>query len=601
MVTIYGELTADRRDIVLMALGGTEEVAVAAKRLETMTPLFHKSNPPGAMTVAASWPVTVQLAHVFGDAWQCGPKLQEWCTAEVLRRTNRLEQRYTAPSGLTPYWWQLEGAAMVGATGKGLLTDDPGTGKTVTAILGLIEHQLYEAEHGRRTLPILVACPASVLDTWVEHFRRWAPQWHTIPWRGTKRHNWVGAADVYVASYDTIARDAPAGERGPLTYLAPKSFVLDECHLIKTPGTKRSQAARRLAKSCNVVVGMSGTPITHNSGDLWPVLYAMDPTAYPSRERYADRYLETVRGDYKDEVLGLSPYTEPEFRMSLTGQMRRVAKADVLADLPDKVYSTRVVQLPPAWRKVYDQFQEDMIAQLPDGDELTVMHVMSQMTHLSSLASAAADIMRVAELVEDTDPFSPTFGQQIEKQRVSLTLKDPSWKVDALLEILAERPLNSVLAFAPSRQLMVLAGRRAERAGRRVGYIVGGQSAGQRTATVNAFQSGDLDLICATTQAGGVGLTLTAASTVVFLRRPWSMVESIQAEDRAHRIGQTAESVEIIDIIAADTIDTRVRDILRERAGALSELVQDPRIVAELLGGADRPVLPTVANVGQLV
>jgi len=327
----------------------------------------------------------------------------------------------------------------------------------------------------------------------------------------------------------------------------------------------------------------------------------MDPTAYPSRERYADRYLETVRGDYKDEVLGLSPYTEPEFRMSLTGQMRRVAKADVLADLPDKVYSTRVVQLPTAWRKVYDQFQEDMIAQLPDGDELTVMHVMSQMTHLSSLASAAADIMRVAELVEDTDPFSPTFGQQIEKQRVSLTLKDPSWKVDALLEILAERPLSSVLAFAPSRQLMVLAGRRAERAGRRVGYIVGGQSAGQRTATVNAFQSGDLDLICATTQAGGVGLTLTAASTVVFLRRPWSMVESIQAEDRAHRIGQTAESVEIIDVIAADTIDTRVRDILRERAGALSELVQDPRIVAELLGGADRPVLPTVANVGQLV
>ena len=585
MVTVYGELTEDRQQIVLMALGQTEEIAKAAKQLETLTPLFRVSKPPGAMVAPANWPTCVQLSHVFGPGWHPGPQLAAWVAEQVMLRTTKLQQTYTPPAGLVPYWWQLEGAAMVAATGKALFTDDPGTGKTVTAVLGLVEHQLYEARHGRRTLPILVAAPASVVDSWVEHFQTWAPQWRTIAWRGTKRHQRVGAADVYVASYGTIGRDAPEASRGPLTYISPKSIVVDECHLIKSSTAVRSKAVRRLAKGCNVVIGMSGTPITHNSGDLWPILTAMEPLAYPSRERYSDRYLEKARGDYADEVLGLSPYTEPEFRMSLTGQMRRVAKADVLSDLPAKVYSTRTVQLPTAWRKAYDQFEADMFAELPDGEELTVMHVMSQITHLSNLASAAADVRITTEMVEDTNPFSPTFGMLVEKKSVHLDLKAPSWKVDALLEVLEERPLSSVLAFAPSRQLMMLAGAAAEKAGRRVGYIVGQQSAGQRTATVDAFQRGELDLICATTGAGGVGLTLTAASTVVFLRRPWSMVESIQAEDRAHRIGQTAESVEIIDIIAANTIDTRVREVLRERAGQLSELVQDPRIVSELLGG----------------
>jgi SNF2 family DNA or RNA helicase len=90
-----------------------------------------------------------------------------------------------------------------------------------------------------------------------------------------------------------------------------------------------------------------------------------------------------------------------------------------------------------------------------------------------------------------------------------------------------------------------------------------------------------------TTGAGGVGLTLTAASTCVFLQRPWSLVEALQAEDRCHRIGsEIHDCVEIVDIVAANTIDTRVRAVLRDKSGQLADLVQDKRIVAELLGGA---------------
>jgi SNF2 family DNA or RNA helicase len=133
-----------------------------------------------------------------------------------------------------------------------------------------------------------------------------------------------------------------------------------------------------------------------------------------------------------------------------------------------------------------------------------------------------------------------------------------------------------VVAFAPSRQLIVLAGEQATKAGHQVGYVVGGQSMKERTETVEAFQRGKLDLLCVTTGAGGVGLTLTAARTVVFLQRPWSLVEASQAEDRCHRIGsEIHDSIEVIDIVATKTIDARVRAVLHDKAGQLADLLQD--------------------------
>jgi SNF2 family DNA or RNA helicase len=467
---------------------------------------------------------------------------------------------------------------LIAATGHALITDEPGTGKTITTILGLAEWALAYQD---TNLPILIICPASVVDPWVEAFRNWAPYWATVAWRGapTRRKDLIGHADVYVTSYDTARMDAKDTNpsRSPLIALNPRALVADECHLIKTQSSQRSQAVRRLARNVKAFVALSGTPITHHPADLWPTLTCLAPGAYPSRERWVVRYCLTTPADYGETILGLNPGNEAEFRLSLLGQQRRVAKADVLDQLPPKVYSVRTVELPPAYRKAYDAMENDMLAELPDGQEMSVMDVLAQLTCLSALACAAADV----EITYTTNDA----GEQ--KRHQHIELKAPSWKVDALLEVLEERPGKPVVAFAPSAQLMRLSGAKATQAGLRVGYVIGGQTMTDRTATVAKFQQGGLDLICATTGAGGVGITLTAASTVVFLQRPWSLVESIQAEDRCHRIGsEIHDSIEIVDIVAANTIDTRVRSVLREKAGQLADLVQDPRIVAELLGGA---------------
>lgn len=596
MVSIIAEITAGQGHIALLAggLGDPEDVALAAKRLKVLTPLFSKSDPPGALMVPATWPAVVQLRATFGDDLHVGPALQAWIAREVERRTAWTGLAYEVPAGLTPYSWQISGAQMIAATGKALITDEPGTGKTITAILGIVEWYQYGAPSvdELRDTPVVVICPASVIDSWVTAWEAWAPGYRVVAWRGPKRKALAGTADVYVTSYETARIDAPAAGAGrtrPLLDLAPAALVIDECHLIKNKNSQRSLAVRRLSKSAACVVALSGTPITHHPGDLWPALDAMDHDAWPSSERWINRYCEVVPGEYDDEVIGLNRATEAEFRLTLLGQHRRVAKADVLTQLPPKTYSVRTVDLPTSpnggWRKVYDDFESTMLAELPAGpdgqtQELSVMDAMSMFTHLSRLASSAADV-------------EVTFGPDVDemtgqpKRHVHLDLKAPSWKVDALLEVLDERPDQQVVAFAPSSQLVKLAGAAAAAAGLRVGYIVGGQSAGDRTRTVEAFQAGQLDLVCVTTGAGGVGLTLTAARTVVFLQRPWSLVESIQAEDRCHRIGsEIHDSIEVIDVVARNTIDTRVRAVLRERAGQLADLVQDPRIVAELLGGS---------------
>jgi len=579
--TIVGEITHDCERIILMAAGWDHECALANQQLQLLTPLFSKTDPPGGLWVPATWTAVAQLSQTFGAWWKPGPALTEWLYEQVKARTQRpAELAVTPPAGLVPRSYQVEGALEIAATGRFLIFDEQGTGKTVTAILGLVER----AHAGHSVLPIVVICPASVVDSWVEHFTAWAPHWNTVAWTGTpdRRARRIGTADVYVTSYQTARRDAPAAPKpkGPLVRLGPVTVVADEVHRMKNAHAAQSHAARRIAANADNFVALSGTPIAKHPADLWPALHAFAPGAWPSKERWVNRYCQSLPGDYDSSVLGLDPRRDFEFRTTILGQHRRVAKADVLAQLPPKVYSVRSVELPPDYRDAYEQMCDTMLADMPTGAELSVMDVRARVGVLIAMASADCD-MEITTQVHVDDS-----GLEYEKDHRHIILKNPSWKVDALLDVLDERPDQSVLAFAPSRQLMMLAGEAATAAGRKVGYVVGEQTMRTRRETVAAFQAGELDLICATTGAGGEGITLTAASTVVFLQRPWSLIESSQSEDRAHRIGsEVHDSIEIIDIVAKNTVDTAIRSVLRANAGQLADLVKDPRIVRQLLGG----------------
>jgi SNF2 family DNA or RNA helicase len=574
---VHGELSVDGTHVIVMAAG---DLGTAAGRLKRLTPAFRVTEPRGGLQAPVTWPLLVQLGAELGTAWVPGPRLKAWMLAAVIARTDFPELiAKTSADAPPPRDYQRDGARIIAATGRAMIFDDPGTGKTLTTLLGLAELRA----RGRLPVagPIVVVCPNSVMDAWVATAHRWTDL-RAVAWRGSvdRRAKLAGTADMYVVGY-AVARNDAGDRAGALRRLGPAAVVIDECHQIKNPQAAQSKAVRALCKGALSVIALSGTPITHSSADLFPTLNAMEHGAWPSRERYVERYIDAVPGDYSDELLGLNKLREPEFRRVFTGQHRRLAKEDVLTELPPKVYSVREVELPAAARKAYDSMRTDMLAELPDGQELPAMSVLAQLQRLLQLACASADVSTTTEIVDGEH------GPE-EKIHTHVELKDPSWKVDALMDVLAERPGKQTLAFAPSADLVRIAGARAAAGGYRVGYVIGGQPAKDRTATIAAFQAGQLDVLCLTTGAGGTGITLTAASTVVFLQRPWSFVDASQAEDRAHRIGsEIHKSVEIIDIVAKDSIDSEVREILRGKAGALAELLEDRRIVEQCLGGRD--------------
>ena len=353
-------------------------------------------------------------------------------------------------------------------------------------------------------------------------------------------------------------------------------FLVHNC---KNPLARQSLALVRTAKSATTFTGMSGTGIKQDTGDIQPVLEAAWPDDWPSKERLVTRYCTRIAEDYGAKITGLNPSMEPEFFAILGRNMRRAAKADVLDQLPPKIYSVRRPEIPPEWAHAYKTLEEDMLGQLPDGGELPVMSTLARMMRLSQLASSAADVTITEELDEATGMLVPKY---------TVTLKAPSWKADSLLEIMAERPGQPVVCFTASRQLAMITGQAAASEGYRVGYIVGtggGITGGTRKAAIGDFQDGKLDLIVATAKAGGTGITLTRSGTAVFLQRDWELDHGTQPEDRLHRIGQEHDSVEIIDIVAKGTVEDRVRQRLREKAGMLGQFVRDSRLVKEILGG----------------
>ena len=494
------------------------------------------------------------------------------------------------PPGCKPRPYQEQSAAMIAHAGKFLLLDDIGLGKTVSTILGIEQRRL----RGIEVFPMVIVVPSwEIGDSWREHILRWAPAWGMPRMHGgpnrvqgiTARNRERLARDIFITTYATARRDA-ADDRGPLVRLRAAAMVVDEVHWIRHPDAQQTRAVQRIAKHATTFTGLSGTPIVKDTGDLYPMLAAMEPASWPSKKRMKQRYL-TVTEDpagYGETIDGLDPAADPEFRAVLRGQWHRFAKADVLQDLPDRIWSVLRPEIPPEWRKAYDQMEQDWLAELPDSGELSAMDTLTRLTRLSQLASSAADVR--IEYVPDK------LTGELKPHQV-VTLRAPSWKAEALLVKLASRKDQPTAVFSESRQLAMITGTYCEDAGLRTGYITGVGDGNKYRITRRTrlkaradFQAGKLDVIICTAGSGGTGITLTASNCAVLLQRPFQYDLAVQPEGRIDRIGaEVHDHLEFIDVVTKNSVDQRRREVLRDKAGQLGQFVQDVRVVRELLGG----------------
>jgi SNF2 family DNA or RNA helicase len=380
-----------------------------------------------------------------------------------------------------------------------------------------------------------------------------------------------------LAGYGSTALTDAEKQRKELNDRGFVTVIADESHHAKDPHAKQTRAMWALMREASCRWLMSGTPVVSHVGDLWSLLHAANRRAFPSRARYLDRWAKVELGFYGGaQILGLNPDTEAEFRAVTNPMIRRVPKELALPMLPPKLdVSYRHVEMSPAQAKIYRRVEEEMLMLLHDAEgAVSVPNAIAQLTRLLQFAAASAR-------VEQVPAVDPGTGEEYHKTRV--ILEPPSSKVDDLVELLAEMDDEPLVVAAVSTQLLNLAAERLAREGVTYGLITGQQRLEDRQASTEMFQRGDLRVMLVNPAAGGEGITLTRARTLLFMQRDWSKVRNDQLEDRVHRMGQ-AYPVQVIDQVTQGTVESRKLQVIREKGDRIEEVIQDKASLLRLLG-----------------
>lgn len=524
--------------------------------------------------VPLSWSSCLALRGVFGDRLEIGDDLSKWAWDEHENRVQpALEARELAldPSSvvaghelLRPY--QRSGVAFLVTAGSAVLADEMGTGKTVQTIMTLEHLDAY---------PTLIVAPKSVKRVWAEEFSKWAPNRTitVVDAVGAKKAKQLEAeTDVLVVNWEslrTASRLAPYGsvrltpdEKQPKALNRPwGAVVADEAHRAKDPKAKQTRALWAIGDSARHRYALTGTPVANTPDDFWALLRFVSPNEWPSRSRFIDRYCR-VSHDWHGGISidGLREDTKQEFFAAADPRFLRRPKALVLPHLPPKTYERRYVDMSPKQSKAYKEMVKEQVTWLGN-NPLAAFDSLSVLRRLSQFASAFAT-------VEDG----------------KVTLSEPSSKVDAVMDLLEEMGDEPLVVFAESRQLIDLMSARMDKADLPYGRITGSENELVRDRAKLDFQDGKLRAILCTLGAGSVGLTLTRASTLCFMQRSFDAVNNAQAEDRVHRIGQTAQKVTIVDLIAPGTVEeTVVLPSLEGKAEIAEEVKRDRELLQKVL------------------
>ena len=543
-----------------------------------------------------AWPVCLAARGTFTDQLILEPEVVEW--AETVRQTTilpALAKRglLDAPGDarLRPY--QRAGVDYLTTVERAMLLDPMGTGKTIQAIMTMDKL----LKDGKDVFPALVVCPNSMKLTWEAELHKWLPEANVGVVTGSiaaKRKVIAAGYDILIVNWEalrTLSRLDGKISRVRLRRCSvceptldkkvhpqskcewcPKelnkidwvTIIADEAHRMKDKDAKQTRALCALRTSATRYrFPMTGTPIADHPTDMWPMLHFINPEDFSSSSKFIDRYCEVWTNYWGvAEIAGLKAATSNEFYAVIDPLFRRMPKDLVLPDLPPKQYSTRLLDMPFKQASAYESLRKKSVAVLDNGGYVAAVGSLVKDTRLEQLASSYLT-------VEDG----------------SIRLANPSNKVEAVLEILTESPTESVIVFAESRQLIELAAKALDAAKISYGMIVGGQTDGQRAIVMQQFQAGQTRVVLSTIKAGGVGITLTKASIVVFMQLPWSNPELMQAEDRAHRIGSTHDAIQIIDLLSAGTCEEAKQAAVRgTKVANINEVLRDEAFVKLMLG-----------------
>lgn len=417
----------------------------------------------------------------------------------------------------------------------GILADDMGLGKT----LQTLTHLLIEKEQGRLDRPALIIAPVSLMGNWRREAQRFTPKLKVLVLHGADRHeaaDTLNQHDVVIAPYSLLHRDRDRWVKQPWHIV-----VLDEAQNIKNTSTNAAQVVAELDTRHRLC--LSGTPMENHLGELWSLFQFLMPGFLGSQAGFKEVFRTPIEKGGDSERLD-------QLRQRVRPFMLRRHKSDVAKDLPLKVESIASVEL--------QDEQADLYETIRLSTEMSVREALSSKGLAKSQIQILDALLKLRQVCCDPRLVSLDAARNV-KQSAKLELL-----MDLLPEMLSEG--RKVLLFSQFTSMLALI--EDELRARDIPWVkLTGQSQ-HRDALVNKFTSGQVPLFLISLKAGGVGLNLPQADTVIHYDPWWNPAVENQATDRAHRIGQT-QQVMVYKLVAQGTIEERIL-ALQERKSELA-------------------------------
>ncbi len=468
-----------------------------------------------------------QHLQEHGDAvqWRGGEQLRQ--LAHKLRNFTGISA-VTPPAGLqaTLRNYQSQGLAWLQFLREyqfnGILADDMGLGKTIQTLA----HLLLEKEQGRLNAPALIVAPTSVLSNWQREAQRFTPELKLLVLHGSDRQQYFEQLDNYdliITSYALLNRDQKLHLARPYA-----AIILDEAQMIKNPQAKVSQVA--CAIDAPLRLCLTGTPVENHLGELWSLFRFLMPGFLGSQKRFNKLFRKPIEQHNDSE-------RRQELQRRLLPFILRRNKQQVADELPEKTTILCAIELGPAQSKLYETVRSAMSKK--------VRTLLAQKGLQNSHIEILDALLKLRQVC--CDPRLLKINKDVHE----------SAKLERLLAML-ETQLEEgrkILLFSQFTSMLTLI--EQELKTRKIPYSKLTGRTRKRDEAINRFQNGTVPLFLVSLKAGGVGLNLTAADTVIHYDPWWNPAVENQATDRAHRIGQD-KPVFVYKLIATGTVEEKI-------------------------------------------
>ena len=429
---------------------------------------------------------------------------------------------------------------------NGILADDMGLGKTLQAITALTQHGLKSTS--------MVVCPTSLLYNWKEELHKFNPEIKSlvidgIPTQRKKLIDGLKKYDVVITSYSLLQKDIEHYEKTKFSYL-----ILDEAQHIKNRGTRNAKSVKLVGADYRLI--LSGTPIENSLDELWSLFDFLMPGFLSSYERFVEKYIRVAKEEQLKNLNYLKKKVSPFI-------LRRM-KADVLKDLPpvsEIVYHCKLSSEQKELYRSYAESARDELTKLVerDGFDKVQIHVLATLTRLKQICCHPAIFAK--ETPEPGD--SAKYDMLLE-----------------LLETLIEGGHKTVI-FSQYTKMLKIMRNDFDRKGIRYSYLDG--TTKNRLEIVDEFNNDpNIPIFLVSLKAGGTGLNLVGADTVIHYDMWWNPAVESQATDRVHRMGQK-QAVSVYKLITLSSIEEKIVELQNRKKGIVKKVVScDEEAIAKL-------------------